>query len=139
MQVEHHADFLHGLEDGVVHLIRLNPAFRVGRHAARVRFDSDDPGLVRRAHLFRGEVRREVERHEIINGRVDRLQLGLVRERHGCRRHGRFQIRLALTSASLQIARARSDAPTMTYASAKPPWRTWGVTRDDSGGCRRCT
>ena len=40
VEVEDHAGLLHRGEDGVVRLVRLDPALRVGGYAARVRFDA---------------------------------------------------------------------------------------------------
>lgn len=64
MQVEDHANLLHGLEDGVEDLVVLDTSLGAGGDASRVAFDALDALGRSELDLVRRDGRVEVEREQ---------------------------------------------------------------------------
>lgn len=85
MQIQHHPNFLHHFKDGIIRLIRLYSAVRIGSDSARIRLDADDACLVRFPNFLLSQFRTEIQRHEILDIRVDFFQFRLICKRLFCR------------------------------------------------------
>lgn len=94
VQVEDHADLLHGLEDRVEDLVVLDASLGARGDASRVALDSLDSLGCGELDLVRRDGRVEVEREQELGVGAEGAQVGAVRERSLGRRDGRAEVGL---------------------------------------------
>lgn len=94
VQVEDHADLLHGLEDGVEDLVVLDASLGARGDASRVALDALDPLGCGELDLVRRDGRVEVEREQELGVGAQGAQVGAVRECSLGRRDGRTEVGL---------------------------------------------